>query len=56
MKNAIIALSIFVGIALEAVAASAKPNDSKNGLWLNYPGAEGSGKGRHIVLIAADQE
>ena len=56
MKNVIIALSIFVAIALEAVAASPKPNDSKNGLWLNYSGAKGPGKGRHIVLIAADQE
>jgi len=24
--------------------------------WLTYPGGEGPGKGRHIVLIAADQE
>ena len=56
MKNVIIALSIFVAIALEAVAASPKPHDSKNGLWLNYSGAKGPGKGRHIVLIAADQE
>ncbi|MFN3150311.1 family 16 glycoside hydrolase [Bremerella sp.] len=25
-------------------------------LWLTYPGGEGPGKGKHIVLIAADQE
>ena len=25
-------------------------------LWLTYPGAEGPGQGKHIVLIAADQE
>lgn len=25
-------------------------------LWLTYPGGDGPGKGRHIVLIAADQE
>ena len=25
-------------------------------LWLTYPGADGPGKGKHIVLIAADQE
>lgn len=24
--------------------------------WLTYPGAEGPGKGKHMVLIAADQE
>ena len=25
-------------------------------LWLTYPGKEGPGQGKHIVLIAADQE
>ena len=25
-------------------------------LWLTYKGGEGPGKGKHIVLIAADQE
>lgn len=25
-------------------------------LWLTYPGGEGPGQGRHVVLIAADQE
>ena len=29
------------------------PEDSR---WLVYPGAEGPGKGKHIILIAADQE
>ncbi len=24
--------------------------------WLTYPGGDGPGKGRHIVLIAAEQE
>ena len=24
--------------------------------WLTYPGGDGPGKGKHIVLIAADQE
>ena len=28
----------------------------ENALWLTYPGGEGPGKGKHIVLIAADQE
>ena len=28
----------------------------ENDLWLTYPGAEGPGKGKHIVLIAAEQE
>ncbi len=25
-------------------------------LWLTYPGADGPGKGKHIILVAADQE
>ncbi|MDG2129317.1 MAG: ThuA domain-containing protein [Fuerstiella sp.] len=25
-------------------------------LWLTYPGGEGPGRGRHVVLVAADQE
>ena len=29
------------------------PNDPQ---WLTYPGGEGPGKGKHIVLITADQE
>jgi hypothetical protein len=28
----------------------------ENPLWLTYPGGDGPGKGRHIILIAADQE
>jgi len=28
----------------------------ENPQWLSYPGGEGPGKGKHIVLIAADQE
>ena len=28
----------------------------ENGQWLTYPGEDGPGKGKHIVLIAADQE
>ena len=29
------------------------PDDPR---WLTYPGGEGPGKGKHVVLIAADQE
>ncbi|MEY3911249.1 MAG: hypothetical protein RLY37_717, partial [Verrucomicrobiota bacterium] len=28
----------------------------ENPQWLTYAGGEGPGKGKHIVLIAADQE
>ena len=41
---------------LEAQLGNSKPDDSKNDLWLTYSGAKGAGKGRHVVLIAADQE
>ena len=41
-----IAMALF--LALPAVADNAK--------WLSYEGGEGPGKGKHIVLIAADQE
>ena len=34
-------------------AAHPVPEDPQ---WLTYPGGEGPGKGKHIVLIAADQE
>lgn len=36
----------------EAYTHPVPPSD----LWLTYPGAEGPGKGKHIVLIAAEQE
>ena len=29
---------------------------SKNDLWLKYSGSDGPGKGKHVVLIAAEQE
>ena len=41
--------------ALMLASASAHPvPDSPQ--WLTYPGGDGPGKGKHIVLIAADQE
>ena len=41
---------------LEAQQGSSKPAVSKNDLWLTYSGTKGPGKGRHVVLIAAEQE
>ena len=46
--------SIFLLIAL-CVSATAHPVP-EGPLWLTYPGGEGPGKSRHIVLIAAEQE
>jgi hypothetical protein len=43
-------------------SAAGKPEDTakhpvpEGPLWLTYAGADGPGKGKHIVLIAADQE
>jgi hypothetical protein len=30
--------------------------DDRSGLWVTYPGGEGPGRGRHIVLISGDEE
>ncbi|MFT4541218.1 MAG: type 1 glutamine amidotransferase [Planctomycetota bacterium] len=41
----------------DEAAAAAKPHPvPESPLWLRYEGAEGPGAGKHIVLIAADQE
>jgi hypothetical protein len=42
--------------SLEAQQGNSKSAVSKSDLWLTYSGAKGPGKGRHVVLIAADQE
>ena len=41
---------------LEAQQGNSKSAVSKSDLWLTYPGENGPGKGRHVILIAADQE
>jgi hypothetical protein len=53
----------FAAFALVAIlspgAAPARAADHpvpESPLWLTYPGGEGPGKGKHVVLIAADQE
>ena len=45
---------LFGFLALLLFTGSAKAADSP--LWLTYPGGEGPGKGKRVVLIAADQE
>ena len=44
----------FCSIALVFSCAVSRADDSQQ--WLTYPGGEGPGKGKRIVLIAADQE
>ncbi len=43
-------------LALLAACASHQHPVPDSPRWLRYPGGEGPGRGRHIVLIAADQE
>ncbi|MCK5921302.1 MAG: hypothetical protein KAG66_10200, partial [Methylococcales bacterium] len=41
---------------LEARQGNSKSAVPKSDLWLTYSGAKGAGKGRHVILIAAEQE
>lgn len=44
-------------LAIATTSATAAPHPvPESPLWLTYPGGDGPGKGRHIVLIASDQE
>lgn len=45
-------LSTFFAFGLRVLAHSVPENPQ----WLTYPGSNGRGKGKHIILIAADQE
>ena len=47
--------AIFVSAWFASCAATAVQEDD-HPLWLHYRGGEGPGQGKHIVLIAADQE
>ena len=44
----------FCSIALTLSCSHVRAEDSPQ--WLSYPGGEGPGKGKHIVIIAAEQE
>ena len=46
-------VAFFSAMAIETAAAHPVPESPS---WLTYEGGEGPGKGKHIVLIAADQE
>jgi len=50
MKTILVSILVLLGVR---VFAHPVPEDPR---WLIFPGGEGPGKGRHIVLIAADQE
>lgn len=46
-------LAILLGCAAPTIDAAPEPDDPR---WLTYEGGDGPGHGKHIVLIAADQE
>ena len=55
-------LFVLLALLLATVAPAAEPDAggnksaSESGQWLTYTGVAGPGKGKHVVLIAADQE
>jgi Trehalose utilisation len=54
IRNSLVAALAFAfGCRSSAEVEPAPPSDPR---WLTYPGGEGFGQGKHIVLIAADQE
>lgn len=59
MFKFLLPLSCLLALPLSRIhAQTAGDNDSPdaNAQWLTYAGGDGPGKGKHIVLIAADQE
>jgi type 1 glutamine amidotransferase len=59
MKKNFPFLSALFSTLLLAVGAPAQENKHpvpESPSWLTYPGGEGPGKGKHIVLVAAEQE
>ena len=46
-------LTFFI-IAVQAAETSGQNNQVQP--WVVYPGGEGAGKGKHIVLISGDEE
>lgn len=55
-RVAVFCLMLCVLISLNGIASASPHPVPKSDLWLTYPGGEGPGKGKHIILIAADQE
>ena len=49
-------LSVTAGLVNTQQLHAAEHPVPESPLWLTYPGDKGPGAGKHIVLIAADQE
>lgn len=57
MKSSLHAIrSLTLALPLLCAAPADAHPVPESPLWLTYPGGEGPGRGKHIVLIAADQE
>lgn len=57
MKSPVLSCRRIVLHALLAFCASVSADGApENPQWIDFPGGDGPGKGRHIVLIAAEQE
>ena len=53
MKRLVPRLFCSLALLISSVLAHPVPDNPQ---WLTYPGGDGPGKGKHIVLIAAEQE
>src|SRR5205807_4025625 len=51
-RNAVVRIATILGIVLLVAAAPARAADP----WVIYEGADGPGKGKHIVLVSGDEE
>ena len=56
MRPLALAIVLFTTINPAAASAQTTRPDQGESSWLTYPGGEGPGAGKRIVLIAADQE
>ena len=58
--NHALALSVLIGCALLMGCHATHADDAhpvpESDLWLTYKGGDGPGKGKHVVLLAAEQE
>ena len=55
MSKPLLNILVSIAVLIPSIRGSAHPVP-ESPQWLTYPGGEGPGKGKHIVLIAADQE
>jgi hypothetical protein len=49
----VLCLLLCASVSAQSIPGESQPQDTQ---WLTYPGGDGPGKGKHVVLIAAEQE